>query len=466
MTSSPKSNDWTRSIASIAGPRYLAIVKAVELALDTGDLRPGDRLPPQRDLAKKVGVNIGTVSRAYAMMRDSGVTSGEVGRGTFLQEPAGVDGPSSLWERSAPRSFIDLSHSFPDEAPVHPAAAEILREWHADIDIPSLLARQIDAGLRRHRAIGAHWLSRFGLECGPDDVMITCGGQHGLLLAMAALSRAGDVVMTEELAFYGLKSAAGMMGRQLVSVRMDREGLMPQYLDIVCRRTGAKVLFCTPTLHNPTTAIMSLERRHEILEVCRRHDVTIVEDDVWNFMLDTPAVPFAALDPDRTVYVTSFSKIIGPGLRVGLLRMPRHAQHALGVALRATTLMASAVTTEHVVRLLTSKSIETVIAALRTEARARQAILTGIISERHLITRPEAYYAWLKLTNGWSAEAFVREAHKRDVGITPFTVFEVSSLNHSDGIRICINGARDRSTLETALHRLRTLLLDETPRVL
>ena len=69
---------------------------------------------------------------------------------------------------------------------------------------------------------------------------------------------------------------------------------------------------------------LALERRREILEVCRRHDVTIVEDDVWNIMLEEPAVPFAALDPARAVYITSFSKVIGPGLRIGLMRLPRH----------------------------------------------------------------------------------------------------------------------------------------------
>src|SRR5580698_10607476 len=96
-------SDWTRSISSTPGPRYLAIVKAIELALANGSLKPGDRLPPQRDLASQLSINIGTVSRAYAMMQDSGLISGVVGRGTFINRVEVADGPRSLWEHSTPR---------------------------------------------------------------------------------------------------------------------------------------------------------------------------------------------------------------------------------------------------------------------------------------------------------------------------------------------------------------------------
>lgn len=445
---------WETAVAAIAGPRYRAIVQAVETAVETGYLRPGDRLPPQRDLARRLGVNLGTVGQAYATMQESGLVSGEVGRGTFIARPERADGPRSLWDHSAPETFVDLSHNFPDRAPLHPAVADIVREAAAAMDLGPLLARQIDAGLPAHRQAAAAWLARFGLDRPADDVMITCGGQHGLALAMAALSQPGDSVLTEELTFYGLRSAAGMMGRTLLGVRMDRQGLMPEYLDIACRRTGAKVLFCTPTLHNPTTATMPAGRRREILEVARRHDLMIVEDDVWGFMPETPELPFAALDPERSVYVTSLSKIVGPGLRIGMLCMPRHAAPALGVALRATTLMASPLTAEWAARLVASPIMDGVIGSVRREIGARQGIVGACLPEPSLITRPDSFNVWMKLTNGWSAETFTRAAEAAGVGVTPCSMFEVGIRNRSDAVRICLNGAPDRAALTWALRRL------------
>ncbi|MBE7196974.1 MAG: PLP-dependent aminotransferase family protein [Parafilimonas terrae] len=449
---------WEAAVGAISGPRYRAIVQAVEIAIEAGRLRPGDRLPPQRELARRLGVNLGTVGQAYATMQESGLVSGEVGRGTFITAPERADGPRSLWDHTAPATFVDLSHNFPDRAPLHPAVADIVREAAAAMDLGPLLARQIDAGLPVHRQAASAWLGRFGLHRSADDMMITCGGQHGLALAMAALTQPGDSVLTEELTFYGLRSAAGVMGRTLLGVRMDRHGLMPEYLDLACRRTGTKVLFCTPTLHNPTTATMPAERRREILAVARTHDLMIVEDDVWGFMPEVPELPFAALDPERAVYVTSLSKIVGPGLRIGMICMPRHAAHALGVALRATTLMASPMTAEWAARLVASPIMNGVIGSMRREIAARQSIVAACLPERSLITRPDSFNVWMKLTNGWSSEAFTRAAEAAGVGVTPCSMFEVGIRNRSDAVRICLNGAPDQAALTWALHRLSATL--------
>ena len=137
--------------------------------------------------------------------------------------------------------------------------------------------------------------------------------------------------------------------------------------------------------------------------------------------------------------------------------------HALGVALRATTLMASPLNAEAVCRLLSSNAIDGIINAVRAEAGARQKIVRSIMPDKIVTTKPEAFYAWLKLTNGWSADTFVGAAEDAGVAVTSFTMFEVGSLNHTDAVRICINGASDRPALEWALHQLKHLLFENVP---
>lgn len=455
--------EWTSAVERTAGPRYLAIIGAVELALSSGALRPGDRLPPQRDLAEWLSLNIGTVSRAYAEMQKSGLARGEVGRGTFLNAAADADGPASLRDHTPRQTFVDLSHNFPAHAMRHPAIALIRAELEQELDVAGLLASQIDIGLERHRQAAAGWLGRFGIDASADDMLMTCGGQHGLLLALAALTRPGDIVMAEELCFYGLKSAAALLGRSLVGVRMDREGIMPEYLDIVCRRTGAKVLFCAPTLHNPTTATMSAERRREILDVCQRHDVMIAEDDVYGFMPDPAPLPLAASAPDRVVHIASLSKLVGPGLRIGFMHVPKQLHQVFGIALRATTLMASPFGAEWAMRLLRSPQIDDVVTGIRLETEARHALVEDLLPAPSVITRPGAYFLRLRLPPGWSAESFTLAAEQNGVGVTPFSLFEVSSLHQTDAVRVCINAAPDRESLRAALETLRDLLGDGAP---
>lgn len=454
---------WTETVARTAGPRYLAIVRAVEIALQTGALRPGDRLPPQRDLAAWLSLNIGTVSRAYAEMAQTGLARGEVGRGTFLSQTQDLDGPSSLREQEPHRTFLDLSHNFPAHAMRHPALALLRPDLDGAVDVGGFLASQVDIGLPRHRRIAAQWLGRLGIATEAEEVLITCGGQHGLLLSLMALTHPGDVVLAEDLSFYGLRSAAGMLGRSLVGVRMDREGLVPDYLDMMCRRTGAKVLFCTPTLHNPTTATMSEGRRRDVAEICARHDVLIVEDDVYGFMPDPPLAPLAALAPDRVVHIGSLSKLIGPGLRIGFLRVPRPLVPAFGVALRATTLMASPFNAEWAMRLLVSPQIDGIIGEMRRETRARQALVAALLPAEAIMSHPDAYYFCLKLRNGWSAETFTQVAEDIGVRVTPLTLFEVSPLQPSDAVRVCINAAPDRNSLGEALKTLARLCAAGAP---
>ncbi|MCK8784408.1 PLP-dependent aminotransferase family protein [Roseomonas sp. NAR14] len=450
---------WLALLPALAGPRYLAIAESIVAAVHAGTLRPGDRLPPHRDLAQSLGLNVSTVTRAYAEAQRRGLTRGETGRGTFITLPPGEDGPSSLWKGLAAPGFVDLSHNFPPTAPADSAAAAVEAALLSGPDLRRLLPSQTGAGLPEHRAAGAAWLGRFGIPATADDVVVTSGGQHGLLLAMAAQTRQGDPVLTEERGFYGLKSVAAMLGRPLVPVRMDQEGLMPDSLDAACRRTGARLLVCAPTLHNPTTATMPLERRHAILRVCERHGLGLVEDDVYNFLMETPIPPFAALAPERTTYVTSVSKVIGPGWRIGFLRAPRDLSHQIGTALRATTLMASTIAAEIVARLVRGQALEGVAARLREEIRARQRLVGATLGVPQALRHPSAFHVWLKLGPRWTEDAFVRAAEARGVGVTPGSVFEVGPLVRDDAVRICVNAAASREVLERSLETLRALFL-------
>lgn len=173
-------------------------------------------------------------------------------------------------------------------------------------------------------------------------------------------------------------------------------------------------------------------------------------------MLDAPAVPLAAIDPDCVLHISSFSKVIGPSVRVGLLRMPRRVRHARGLALRATTLMASSLSVEWVIRIVDRPVIDRVVGAVRHEMRARQRILTDNMPGDRLITRPEAFYCWLKLTNGWVRRRLPRPQDRAGLA---------SLRSTSSSIQAASNGRRaggsqrapSRAALEDAIRRLGNL---------
>lgn len=448
---------WMAAISATRGPRYLAIVQGVRNGLVSGALKPGDRLPPQRELARLLGLTLGTVTRAFDELRNTGLIKGEVGRGTYLVEPSSTDAPASLWDHSQPRGFIDLSHNFPEHAPGMPGAKLVLNTLQS-LDAERLLATQVDTGYLAHRIAAAAWLLHRGVPTTADNLVVTCGAQHGLLLALGALTRPGEIVLTEELTYYGLKSAAMMMGRPILGVRMDQQGILPDSLKSAIQRSGAKVLFCCPTLHNPTTATMSQVRRHEIVEVCRKHDIVIVEDDVYGWMPEEPLTPIAGLAPERTVYVTGLSKLVGPGLRVGYIAAPVEHIHSLGVALRATTLMASPLNVAAAVKAITPDTMDLIVSDMRRETYERQAIVVSYLPAPFIVSRPGAFYFGLHVGAQWTAQTFARAAEASGVGVTPYNVFESTPMTGGGLVRVCHNAAPDKQTLKLGMMKLASLL--------
>ena len=144
-----------------------------------------------------------------------------------------------------------------------------------------LFGQQADSGHRVHRVhreAMVQWLETCNeLQARASEIVITSGAQHGLMLGIQAVTRLDKVILCESVTFYGALSATKFLGRRVEPVDINREGLIPDALDRAFTATGARTLYCNPTLHNPTTSIMGSARREAIVEICRKHDATIVE---------------------------------------------------------------------------------------------------------------------------------------------------------------------------------------------
>ena len=439
------------------GPRYLAIADALATDIAAGKLAIGERLPTHRDLAWRLGVTVGTITRAYAEAERRGLVVGEVGRGTFVREQL-PSAPPVAQDRRGADGMIDLSYNFPTLAGDGALLAETLGGVAADPQLPDLLGYHIGPGREAHRQAGAAWLQRSGLPTEADQVVITCGAQHGMMLAAAALARPGDVVLTESLTYYGIKALAEMLELQLYGVPIDAQGIVPDALEAAIRTTGAKVLYAIPTLQNPTTSIMPETRRQEIAEICQRLGVTLVEDDIYGFLPEDGPPPLSRHLPDLSVYVTSLSKCVAPGLRTGYLRAPRHLMEGMAKALRASTLVTSGFMAEAAARLIASGKADHAVASKRSEAEARQRLAAEVLGPSRLMTNPQSFHAWLPLPRPWRHEDFTAEALRRGVLVGSARVFAVGRQPVPHAVRLCLHAAGARADLRKGLEILNAML--------
>jgi DNA-binding transcriptional MocR family regulator len=462
---------WTPDLKRREGPRYQAIADVLEEDIGRGMLVDGERLPTHRELARRLGVTVGTVTRAYAEAERRGLISGEVGRGSFVRAAGVCEPAAAILQMPSGKPFgepegdadavIDLSLSVPP-TPAHEEERRVLAAGFAALaarpDLAALLRSQPYAGNARHREVGARWIGRLGLAVRPEEVLVCAGAQHAMAATFATLCEPGDVVYTEELTYPGMKSLAQLLHLRLEGLAMDREGLRPDALEEACRRSGGRVLYTIPTSQNPTGAVMSEERRRQVAAVAARHGVTIVEDDVFGFVLADRPPPLGTFARGMSYYMTSTSKLMAPGLRIGFLAAPQAMVGRLGAAVFSTAWLAPPPMAELVSMWIEDGTAERFAAWRRADALDKGALARQILGQARCRSHPESFHLWLELPEPWRSEDFAMQARRRGVAVTPAEVFAVGRGGVPAAVRICPTAERDRGRLERGLRSLAEIL--------
>ncbi len=454
---------WLPHVADRPGPRYRAIADALAEDIRRGAVRPGTRLPTHRELAWKLGLTVGTVTRAYAEAERRGLIAGEVGRGTYVRgaAPADIAISYSAAEPSAQAGFIDLSLNFP-VIPGHEAElATALRRLAARDDLGELLPYQPHGGRLPDRVAGAAWIARSALPVPAEEVAVTAGGQHAIVVCLAAVAASGDTVLVENLTYPGVKAAAALLGLKLVGVAIDQHGVVPDQLAAACRATGAKALYCMPTLHNPTAAVMPADRRHAVATIAAEHGIPVIEDDCYGFLVPDAPPPIMALGIAEGLFMTSLSKSIAAGQRIGYVAARPGRLERVTQAIRATSWMASPLAAAIATDWIGDGTAQRMVRERRAEAAARQAMVEAALPAARAPGGAVSYHAWLGLPEGWRAEDFVAAARRRGVAVTPPSAFAVTRQAAPDAVRICYGAAAGREELARGLSILTGLLAEQ-----
>ena len=447
---------WSPTIATEADSKYLALVEALAADIQSGRLSPGDQLPTHRDLANRLGVALGTVSRAYAAAESRGLVSGEVGRGTFVRSQSSGAEEGAIEDEDP--TLIDLSKSRLTRTPGDQTVRRALARLASRPDLDRLLDfYQPAAGMARHRTAGTAWVRRAGLDVEAGRVIITNGAQHGATVVLASLTRPGDLVLAEELTYPGVKAIASLLSLQLQPLALDEHGIVPDAFADACRSGSVRALYCMPTLQNPTGRTMPLERRREIAEIAARHDVAVVEDDVYGFLEDHPLPPITTFAPTHSYYITSTSKSLAPGLRLGYVVAPAAKIDRLAGTIRATTWLTAPLLAELASQWIESGEADEMVRWKREETIARHTLARRVLAP--WVTEAAAgFNFWLELPDPWRTEEFVTQARARGVVVSPSEEFMVGRKSAPYAVRVCLGGGIGRERLEHGLQRLAELL--------
>ncbi|WP_118135658.1 PLP-dependent aminotransferase family protein [Oceanicella sp. SM1341] len=440
--------DWTPTLPESGKPRYILIADAIAQDIRAGTLKPGDRLPPQRKLAGRLGVDFTTVSRAYAEAQSRGLLDSHVGRGTFVTASAN----GSTAPDPARAGEEDLSMNMPPE-PTDPALLEKMREGlsYVGANLVSLLRYQSPIGSEKDKEAASTWLSMRGMVPRLERIAVTPGAHATMTAVLSTLCGAGDAVLCERITYPGLRNIARRLGIELVGLEMDESGILPDALEAAIRAHGPRALYLNPTLQNPTTLTMPTARRLEVSEVLNRHGLPLIEDDAYGFIPARAPAPLAVSAPDLTWHIGGLAKCIGAGLRLAYVVAPSaRGAFNLAQALRATAVMPSPISAALATHWIEDGTAERIRRFIRTESAARQAIAAETLEGLKFTSDPNAFNIWLHLPKGSGRADLMGRMAGRHVGLMPSDVFTVSGAP-DEHVRVCLGGSITREELQRGL---------------
>jgi DNA-binding transcriptional MocR family regulator len=447
---------WKPDLDSLSGrPKYLAIADAISRDIDTGMLQDGARLPPQRALAEALGVDLTTVTRGYGEAQRQGLIEGDGRRGSFVRQK---QAETAKLRHSEP---ADTGMNAPPDVPGGLLAEAFRRSAEAlltDASVPAPFHYQPSGGMVAAREAGADLLSRRGIACYDDTVLVTAGGQHALHAIISAELSPGDVVAVAGYVYPGFLALARRYGLQLVVVPSDRNGLDPDGLSTVCAKAKVRAVYIVPTNDNPTTATMDVERRAALASVAQQHGLLVIEDDAYGLLPEQPLPPIASFAPDQTWHIASVSKVLSPGLRVAWLRAPTVAQAwRLAADVHETAIMAPPLNAAIVADWVGSGVFQRLASAVRAEAQARQALAAKFLGLETYRAQPEGYHLWMPLRQGANPAELVNTLRQHNLSVVSGDAFAVDGAISEPALRVSIGGTISHDRLERGLRLLGAL---------
>ncbi len=435
-----------------AVPIYVQISTGIRELILSGTLPEGFRLPPERRLAEALRVNRSTILAAYRELKADALVDSHVGRGTMVlprSQPSvaaasvqplpwrqlvregvtEVQDPllRDLLELAERRDVINFSLGLPAAELLPVDVLRKIMDALFDEVGPSMLLHSPTEGTTGFRqAIGQLMIAR-GIQCSPAEVLVTSGSQQGLDLAARVFVAPGDAVVVEEPTFFGALQILRRAQARLLAVPVDADGMRTDVLESLLARQRPKLIYTLPTFQNPSGAVMTLERRRHLLELAYRYQVPVLEDDpYYELRYEGDAIPpLKALDDHGyVIYLSSFSKVLFPGLRIGWLAASRPATRQLALVKQAVDLHSSTAGQFLLERFIRDGHYARHVQRVRREYARRRDLMHDALTEEAPAgvswTKPAGgFYVWCRLPDAIRQSQLLAKASERRVAYLP-----------------------------------------------
>ncbi|WP_295008591.1 PLP-dependent aminotransferase family protein [uncultured Dechloromonas sp.] len=431
--------------------RYQSLAYETEKLIVDGVLRPGDRLPSVRQVCRTHAISPVTVTQAYYLLESRGLIEARPKSGYFvrarlgqrLNEPEMSHPVGNSTELQVSDFIFQILNSVKDPAVVPLGSSfpspflfpfdklgRFLCQAARRFDPLSTLSDLPPGNEELRRQIVLRYLSR-GAVVATDEVVVTSGAMEGINLCLQAVTQPGDLIAIESPTFYAGLQASERLGLKVIEIPSHpREGISIQALEDALRHHPIKACLLMLNFGNPTGSLVSEERKRHLIDLLARHDVPLIEDDVYGELYFGPQPPLcskAAAKADHVMHISSFSKCLAPGYRLGWVAAGRYAEKIVRLKL-ATTLATTIPVQIAVAEYLKHGGYDHHLRRLRQQLQLQESVLLEGVERAFpgstRLARPAGgYFVWLELPESVDALKLHRMALDQGISIAPGPIF-------------------------------------------
>jgi len=439
-------------------PLYLQISDELEKRIISGELAADSKLPPIRKLAMHLEVNSVTVVGAYKHLESKRMVYARVGSGTFVSPLPIEIIPEPLAKSHIPRFEEEISFehaiNFADASLPHELfPVEIFkRVFNEVLDQEKGGAfRYTDSmGFKPLRERLSLYLREYSIKTSAEQIQIISGAQQGLDIIAKAMIRYGDVIFVEKPTFYGAAGAFLSRGAKIIEIPMEEDGMQMDMLEDYLKLYHPRFIYMMAYYQTPTGISYSMEKKRRLLELAEKYDTFVLEeDDFYDFHYARERlVPLKALDyKNRVVYIKSFSKILMPGLRMGLMVLPKRIQQAVAQAKYTTDISTSGFIQKAMALYLQENVWKEHAQAMcrygREKYKRTLSFARMYLDGKVRYNRPNGGISlWLELPKGFDSEIFCSRMLERQVILTPGNQFLLSAWKNQH-VRLSFTSVSD-----------------------
>jgi DNA-binding transcriptional MocR family regulator len=443
---------WEPKKINDGKPIYISLADQLEKAIISGKLQPNAMLPPQRELADYLDLNLSTITRSIKRCELKGLLYSIIGKGTFVAPFAILNKkPIEVKKSIIKLSFIE---PYPDYNNLISKTIQSMLNRQTINTYFSYQPSEID---ELHLMAAKELFKSLNIDVELSNILICAGSQSALTIILLALCHSGDKIAVEEYTYHKFKLLASYMNIQLVPITCDNMGMLPERLEIICKRNNITAVYLMPTCNNPTSVRMPLKRRKELIEVVKKYNLIIIEDDPYRFFEDEKIATFYELIPQNTIYIFGTSKSLSTSLRIAYVASNYSFILKLNNSFECAYHRISPLDSSVISELILSGDYKILFKQKKKLSLERNQIVKKYFENINQNTNKYSYYLWLELLNN-NSQDFFEKALKNNVEVMSSRLFSAGIANADSHIRIAISTPKTINELEKGLSLLKNIL--------